>query len=192
MVEYDSIEDPYCYRGTSVLKNRLGIRDADALSAFEAEISDQRAREPLPIGRLSVSHYKSLHRHLFGDVYSWAGRTRTVRISKNGSMFCYPENIGSSLRTAFADLHDQAFLRNRDTPEFAAALAHFLAELNAIHAFREGNGRTQLAFARVIGEQAGHPFDFDRLDPHAFLVAMIASFKGDEAPLAAHIQALIS
>lgn len=192
MADYDSIEDPYCYPGTSVLKNRLGIRNADALSAFEADISDQRAREPLPAGRLSLSHFRAVHRHLFGDVYPWAGKWRTVRIGKERSVFCYPENIPASLRALFSDLRRLGYLRGRDEHGFAVGLAHFLAELNAIHAFREGNGRTQLAFARLIAEAAGRSLDFERLDPGAFLAAMIASFRGDETPLALQIRALIS
>lgn len=190
--EYDSIEDPYCYRGTQVLKNRLGIRNVDALSAFEAEIADQRAREPLPAGRLTISHFKAVHRHLFGDVYAWAGHCRTVRIGKDGSMFCYPENISASLRMLFSELRDRRRLCGLDADAFAAGLAHFLAELNAIHAFREGNGRTQLAFVRLIAEHAGHRFDLECLDPQPFLAAMIASFKGDEAPLVAELRRLIS
>src|ERR1019366_6481621 len=85
----DAIEDPYCYPGTTVLKNRAGHRTQRALTQFETAMSAQRADEPLPTGRLSVHHYQAIHRHLFQDVYSWAGTFRTVRISKDGSMFCY-------------------------------------------------------------------------------------------------------
>lgn len=69
--------------------------------------------------------------------------------------------------------------------------AHFLAELNAIHAFREGNGRTQLTFFALLAVHAGHPLDFRKLDPHEMLDAMIASFDENEAPLAAAIRRLI-
>jgi cell filamentation protein len=79
-------------------------RDQAELDAFEAEITDQRASEPLPAGDLSSAHYLAVHRHLFQDVYSWAGELRTVRISKGGSMFCYPENIGGEMEKLFAGL----------------------------------------------------------------------------------------
>jgi len=69
---YDAIEDPYCYPGTTVLKNRAGHRTQRALTQFETAMSAQRADEPLPIGRLSVHHYQAVHRHLFQDVYPWA------------------------------------------------------------------------------------------------------------------------
>ena len=97
---YDAIEDPYCYPGTTVLKNRAGHLTQRALTQFETAMSAQLADEPLPTGRLSVYHYQAIHRHLFQDVYSWAGTFRAVRISRDGSMFCYPEHIRSPLSAA--------------------------------------------------------------------------------------------
>jgi cell filamentation protein len=75
--------------------------------------------------------------------------------------------------------------------EFAKRLAHFLAELNAIHPFREGNGRTQLSFLGLIAEQAGHPLDFERIEPDKILIAIVESFVGDEARLRQAISDLI-
>jgi cell filamentation protein len=63
---YAAVSDPYCYLGTNVLINRLGLRDHSRLEAFEAEVSAERAAQPLPAGRLSYSHYRAIHRHLFG------------------------------------------------------------------------------------------------------------------------------
>lgn len=192
MSDYDSIEDPYCYRGTQVLKNRLGIRDADALSAFEAEMAAQRALEPLPAGRLTVSHLKAVHRHLFGDVYPWAGQFRKVRISKGGSMFCYPENIDAQMACLFSTRRHDFWGRMRCVDEFVEEVATFLSDLNAIHPFREGNGRTQLSFIRLIAERQGHALHFERLDADAFLRAMIESFAQGAAPVAVQLRRLIS
>jgi cell filamentation protein len=72
---YDAVSDPYCYEGTTVLKNIPGLRDQAALDQFEAAMTAQRADEPLPTGRLSVSHYRAIHHHLFQDVYAWLERT---------------------------------------------------------------------------------------------------------------------
>lgn len=188
---YAAVEDPYLYRGTSVLKNVHGIRDAAALQRFEAISTAARAEEPLPAGRYSVSHFLAVHRHLFQDVYRWAGRPRTIRMSKGGNPFCYPENIRSELRKLFGWLRKERYLRGLSDDQFAPRLAHFLAELNAIHAFREGNGRAQLAFAVVVAAQADHRLHLDRLDPATFLAAMIASFAGDEDALAAEIRGLL-
>jgi cell filamentation protein len=135
---YAAIADPYCYPGTTVLKNRLGLRDQARLDAFEKEVTSARADADVPSGRLSYRHYRAIHRHLFQDVYSWAGRIRTVRISKGGNPFCYPEHIDREMKRLFADLQTWKFLRGLGAAEFAAGAAHFLAEVNAIHPFREG------------------------------------------------------
>ena len=63
---YDVEVDPYSYPGTNVLKNKLDLRDTDRLAAFEAEITNQRALEPLPEGNFDYAHYRSIHHHLPG------------------------------------------------------------------------------------------------------------------------------
>ncbi|MBT9293099.1 Fic/DOC family protein [Prosthecodimorpha staleyi] len=188
---YQAIDDPYCYRGTDVLKNRLGLRDQTALDQFEAEATAQRFAEPFPPGRFSVSHYRAIHRHIFGDVYPWAGRFRSVRIAKGGSMFCYPEHIATEMARVFANQSSLTALRDMPAQRFAAEIAHFLAELNAVHPFRDGNGRTQLAFLALLADHVGHPLDLDRLEPDAVLAAMIASFHGREDRLVELIRGLI-
>lgn len=188
---YDAVADDYCYPGTTVLKNKLDLRDAEDLTAFEAEVSDTRADEELPLGDLDFEHFKAIHRHLFQDVYDWAGEIRTVRISKNSSMFCYPENIETEARKLFTQVEQDNFLQDLSPEQFAAKSAHFLADLNAIHAFREGNGRTQLSFFLLLADQAGHSIDLEELDPEQFMGAMIASFEGDETPLTRVIERLI-
>ncbi len=181
---YEAHDDPYCYPGTSVLKNKLGLQTQDELDAFEASITAQRADEPLPTGRLGYRNYCAIHHHLFQDIYEWAGKIRTVRITKGESTFCYPEHIDAQMRELFDNLAAHDGFRGLDVAAFAGAAAHFLAELNAIHPFREGNGRGQNAFLLLLAEKAGHPLDFGRLQPSAMLDAMIASFRDDEKPLA--------
>lgn len=188
---YESGPDPCCYPGTNVLKNRLDLRDQAQLDAFEALITAQRGEEPLPPGRLCAAHYRAIHRHLFQDVFAWAGQLRTVRIAKGGSMFCYPEHIDAEMHKLFGQLHAEKFLRGLSGEAFARRSAHTLAELNAIHPFREGNGRTQLSYLTLLAARAGHPLAFDRMDPAAMLDAMVRSFKDDERPLAALIAGLI-
>lgn len=90
---YDAFDDPYSYKGSNCLKNRLGLRDPDVLQAFELEMSSLRAAEPLPTGRFGPTHYRRVHWHLFRDVYPWAGRYRTVRTAKGGNCFCFPESV---------------------------------------------------------------------------------------------------
>jgi cell filamentation protein, protein adenylyltransferase len=188
---YKAVQDPYCYPGSTVLRNRLNLRSQAKLEEFETFITAQRADEPLPAGRLSYRHFRAIHRHLFQDVYPWAGRIRTVRIAKQGSMFAYPEHIDREMRRLFARLAAERCFRGLDATAFAANAAHFLAELNAIHPFREGNGRTQLTFLALIAERAGHPLALERLRPAAVLTAMIKSLEGKEPSLVRLISNLI-
>ena len=105
-------------------------------------------------------------------------------MSKQGSPFCFPENIDARAAKLFEELKTDHSLKDLPVTEFAAKAAHFLAELNVIHAFREGNGRSQLSFFAMLAERAGHPLDLERLDPGAMLDAMIARFDGDETEFA--------
>lgn len=107
-------------------------------------------------------------------------------------MFCYPEHIAQQIERLFADLRTNRFLRDLSAGEFASGAARFLGTLNAIHAFRDGNGRAQLTFMALLADHAGHPFSLERLDPDAFLAAMIGSFAGNEQPLSAQIRHLIA
>ncbi|WP_341988013.1 Fic family protein [Azorhizobium sp. AG788] len=182
---YQGDPDPDCYPGTSVLRNLLDLRTQDDLDAFEHEAALARSDEPLPIGGLDVRHYQAIHHHLFQDVYAWAGTFRTVRISKGSSMFCYPEHIPAEMSRLFKGLRHTVLESRLDAVTFADRAASFLATLNAIHPFREGNGRTQLTFLAFLAHESRHPLDFGRVSADRLLDALIRSFAGDEAALRA-------
>ncbi|BCG98728.1 adenosine monophosphate-protein transferase [Mesorhizobium loti] len=184
--------DPLCYPGTTVLINLLDVRDQAELDEVELALFLTRADEPLPAGELDYVHYLSLHRHLFQDVYGWAGQARTIRIGKAGSWFCYPEHIASEMARVFRELGNPDHLADLDTVSFAKHLAHIIAEINAVHPFREGNGRTQLTFLAMLAEHAGFTFNADILDRDRVIQAMIDSFSGSEAPLQALIEDIIA
>lgn len=189
---YDAIADPYCYPDTTVLKNIPDLRLQAELDAFEAVSTMQRADEPLPSGNLSVSYYKEIHHHLFQDVYPFAGEFRTVRLAKGGSAFCYPEHIEHQMEVLFQCFSTEHHFRGLAPNEFVHAAAEFLGTLNAVHPFREGNGRTQTLFLTILAGWAGHPLDLGRLEPEAFLNAMVRSFEGDIEPLVTQVQSLLS
>lgn len=176
-------DDPYCYPGTTVLRNVFDIRDSQVLENLETELTTARADEPLPEGALDEAHFRAVHFHLFQDLYEWAGKTRIVRLSKGESHFCFPEHIDDQLLTLFGGLNSDNHLKGMTRDEFAKKAATFLATLNVIHTFREGNGRAQLSFLLLLSENAGHPLDLVHLNPAAMLEAMIESFFGDERSL---------
>jgi cell filamentation protein len=173
---YESHDDPACYPGTQILRNIPDLRDGNLLQAFEAEKVGIRILEPPPEGDFDTVHYCSLHRHLFQDVYEWAGSYRTVMTLKGSSLFGPWEYIPSEMEKLFVTLQGPNFLSGIDDDTFIRAAADFLADLNIIHPFREGNGRTQLAFLRALGLRAGHPFRSEAVEPTEFLRAMILSY----------------
>jgi cell filamentation protein len=183
---YDAFDDPYAYKGTTTLKNRLGLRDSALLESFELEMTTLRAREALPRGNFDAPHYCRVHFHMFQDVYKWAGKYRTVQTSKGGNTFCFPEYIDGEMNRLFATLKRSLAAQNDD--QFVREAAEFLAELNAIHPFREGNGRTQLTFMSMVGKSAGFPLDFSVVRRASFLPAMIASYAGQLDPLIAEFR----
>ena len=191
-MRYAGGSDPYCYPDTTVLKNRANIRDSEALSEFETVMVRDRTETGLPDGKLDKAHYYALHRHFFQDVYDWAGKPRTIRTGKGGHWFCYPAFIEGQLDRLFADLKAKRHLDGLDLDAFAREAAHFLGEVNAIHPFREGNGRTQLAFLRLLCLNAGFGFDASVLDRDRVIGAMIASFDGKPQALTELIRDIAS
>lgn len=191
MTIYDAEQDPACYPGGSVLRNKLDIIQQADLDEAETALVISRATEKWPSGQLNYDHYKSLHHHLFQDVYDWAGQSRLIRTGKDGNWFCYPEYIDVHMERIFSDLEEHDNLWGLSPIEFARQTAHFLAEINAVHPFREGNGRVQMAFLQLLCSNAGYVFNDDVLDQESVIQAMKLSFSGDERPLKHLIRDLI-
>jgi cell filamentation protein len=175
---YDAPDDPACYPGTHVLINLADIRDQVELDEYEIRRVGLRSFDLPAFATFEPAEYRALHRHLFGDVYSWAGEYRKIRTGKGGSWFAFPEYIHGEMDRLFKRLVDPAYLPGSDPDQFIVRTADFLADLNAIHPFREGNGRTQLIFLRQLGLRAGHPFRTEAIEADEFLAAMIESFHG--------------
>ncbi|MEV0398885.1 Fic family protein [Actinoallomurus sp. NPDC050550] len=173
--------DPYTDPATGVLINKLGITDADELSRAEADLTylmlARLERRPLP-GRYDLAHLRSFHKVIFGDIYPWAGELRTVAIAK-GHAFCLPQFIRSASDEIFNGLAREGYLRRLGREEFVNRLTFYLGEVNAVHAFREGNGRTQRAFFGQLAREAGFTVNWRRLDAAQNLEASIAIMRGD-------------
>lgn len=143
-----------------------------------------RLADPLPQGQLDEEHYRSIHRHLFQDVYDWSGRYRSIRTHKGETTFCYPEHIEREMRRLFLNLSAAQHFQATNPLAFAMHAAVFMGDLNAIHPFREGNGRVQQTFLVMLAAHANHDIDLRRVRSEPYLQAMIAAYMGDERPLA--------
>lgn len=182
------MSDPYVYPGTDVLINKEGIRDPEGLAQFERLMTRQRLEEPLPNMPLTYAGYCELHRHLFQDVYEWAGQTRTVELAKGGDPFCRPAFIAAQMDQRFAAIEADFGRRGITRQQFTEKCAEHICEINAIHPFREGNGRAQRALLEVLGGRAGHHIDLERIDPEAWHDASVRSFReGDYGAMRAVI-----
>lgn len=159
--------DPYAYPGSSVLRNKPGIVDAGLLAKFEYEQSAIRIQElqTKPVsGRLDLAHLQAIHRTIFQDVYDWAGEIRTVSISKGSSRFAEPPYIASEAAKLTAAMAAEKNLQGLDKPKFVGRLAHYYAEWNALHPFREGNGRSTRELMGEIARQADYTLDQTRIE----------------------------
>jgi cell filamentation protein len=182
-------EDPYLIPGTEVLRNIPGLTNTAQLEEFEANMAAARVAQLETVavkipGNCDLDHLLAHHRHVFQDVYSWAGVPRTVSISKPGTTFCEPRWIESSAATIFQDLAQANRLQGLERPEFVAGAAHVLTEINVLHPVREGNGRAQRSFMGTLARQAGWQLDWSRVDPARNIEASIAGYRGDERPMA--------
>lgn len=179
--EYDSV---YCYPNSDVLRNKMDIRDQDRLSKIERDISFIKSTELMKKTSgvsFTAEHLCSIHAFLFGNLYDWAGQIRTVDISK-GASFCKHEYILSNLDKVFKQMSEEDF-HCMDKDQLARALAHYLGEINAIHPFREGNGRTQRAFVNQVALINGFYLDFSLITDEEMLEASHHSFFVDDSKM---------
>ena len=186
MSRYDA-DDVYCIPGTAVLKNKAGITDQEQLDEFEGDFTAIRLLELTqnPVeASFDLAHLCKIHEYLFQDVYEWAGEVRTVDIIRGGSRFCNVRHIQSYSNTVFSALAAEKYLVNLEPKVFANRLAYYLSEINAIHPFREGNGRVQRLFISQLAKQTGYSLDYSALDQAELYPVMQESFLGNVKPLA--------
>ncbi len=146
MAKYEG-QDHYLDPETGVLRNRLGITDESELEKAEASFVAWRSYElsQKPIaGHFDLAHLQAIHRHLFGDVYDWAGEIRTIDLSKGNSYFANHARIVGAASPIFEKLAKEQSLKGLDTAAFSERAAYYLGEINALHPFREGNGRAPM------------------------------------------------
>lgn len=174
----------YCYPPDyRVLKNKLNLRTTEELERVEREFVTLRAMEDLPTGDFDLAHLRAIHRHLFQDVFDWAGEIRTVEISKGGSQFQFRQYIETGMTDVHRRIKTHNYLRNLPTDQFADLAGEILGDINYVHPFREGNGRTQLYYFKQLAENAGHQTDLTRIEQKAWMAASKQAHQGNYAPM---------
>ena len=175
---YTTTQSIYCYPDSNVLKNKLNIRDNKLLKTAEEEITLIKQMELLkkPIkGNFSKAHLMNIHKFIFEDIYSFAGKIRRERISKADTMFYPPNLIDRELDKVFAKIKEKNMLKETDEEKIFDNLAYVMAELNIIHPFREGNGRSIREFIRLMAKRMGYDLNWGNIDKEELLEASILS-----------------
>jgi cell filamentation protein len=191
---YDAGTDPYLDPATGILRNNLGITTQDELDKAEADISTAvlagLVDNPIS-GNFDLKHLQAIHKALFGSLYPWAGELRTVELAKDDTRFANPEFLAKAAVAVFDKLHSENRLRNLPNEQYIERLAHYFSEINILHPFREGNGRTQRTFFTLLTAESGHRIKWEEMDPAVNLKASIAAYQGEESGLVTMLTALV-
>ena len=176
-----SVTNADCYEGTTTLINKLGITDENELKSTEALITAYKAarliNEPLA-PYFGFENYTELHRVLFEDLYEWAGKLRTIALSKTATVFTAPERIEELGGLIFARLNKLDYFTKLPPSEFIIEIADLYHSLNMLHPFREGNGRTERVFFVQLIRNAGYDIDYSTLNSDLLMIGSIQAASG--------------
>lgn len=193
MAKYsDSGKDPYTYPDCDVLRNLLGIKDQAQLDTLESSFAAIRAAElevdPIA-GTFDLNHLQETHRRLFGDVYEWAGELRQVDISKGDTRFANAGYLESAGQHLLRQLAKENHLRGLSPDDLSDRLGDYLGEINVLHPFREGNGRTQREFIGQLARENGYRINWESVSQSEMVDASIEAYHGSSERLGRLIRA---
>ena len=175
-----------CYPDTTVLVNKLDIRTQELLTEAESVLVTSfsvKLEKTMRFENVDFDYYKNLHKQMFSDLYDWAGTVRKINISKKGTVFCNASDIERIGTLKFERLKKQKFLKEMKNDEFLDELTDLYHELNMLHPFREGNGRTLRLFVTLLVRNTGRDIDFNNADSDLLTIATIRAAQGDKSLL---------
>ena len=175
---YEVRNSIYCYPGTNILINKLNIKNNSILQKAENKIVLAKLfelRQNNRIGKFNMEHFVGIHQYLFEDIYPFAGKFRTENIAKGFFSFAEWEFIEEELAHLLEKLKNDNYLHDKDEKELIKDIAYYMAELNVLHPFREGNGRTIREFIRELAYINGYLLDMQSITSKDMLDACIRS-----------------
>ncbi len=186
MADYwTSEDDPYIDKEHKVLKNLAGITSQQQLNIYEDAVADASMLEIMDFIKdesLTFELWKKVHKIMFRDVYEWAGKIRTVRMTKGTSLFANPQFIEFCGKDLFKELKSEGNLENLSLKKISERLSYYYNNFNAIHPFREGNGRSLKIIITEIARRAGYHIDWEKLSFQENITASIEGFNGNYEP----------
>ncbi len=180
---YEARNSIYCYKGTNILKNYFDIHDQDMLEEIERKLVIVKLydlRQNGKIGSFDINHFIGIHRYLFEDIYPFAGLFRTENIGKGSFTFAEWQYIENELERILLELEKEQKLIGLEKRELASRLSYYMAELNVLHPFRDGNGRVIREFIRELAYECGYILDIQHISPTEMLDACIESVLNTE------------
>ena len=173
--------DPYIDEN-GVLINKKGIKDEFELDRVERASSYMKAldldQNPIK-GKFDLKHLQDIHKHLFGDIYPFAGKIRDGYLQKGQQDFTMGYRIIPQAEKLFTQLKNEQFLKKTEPARIAGRLAYYMGEINAIHPFREGNGRAQRIFISQLAKEAGFELTFSKSTQEEMINASIQAHRCD-------------
>jgi len=182
--KYGNDRDPYLYPELNVMRNRLGIRQAERLAQAAYEFTALRAAT-LPLGPLlrGLPHLCAIHQHLYQDIFDWAGDIREMDIYQGDTRFCHFAYIEKEGNALMQDLEEEGYLVGLEKADFINRLSHYYCEINVLHPFRIGNGIVQRIFFEQLAIHAAYQLDWRGIDPEEWAQANQSGAMGDLSAL---------
>ncbi|OEC36218.1 cell filamentation protein [Pseudomonas cuatrocienegasensis] len=182
--KYGVGQDSYCYPDSTVLCNKLGIRDEATLSEVERQLSMLAAESlDFSLPPYDLGYMQKIHHCLFSDLYEWAGELRTVGIAKQNTRFCQPEYMAKEADKIFKTMAAADWFEGRDRADLIVSVAEAYSELNVVHPFRDGNGRTQRILFEHLIMNAGFEISWWGIEEDQWLYANIAAYSCNLGPM---------
>ena len=155
--KYVDLDNSYIDPNTGLLKNLQDITDPDVLLFVESSAVTKRLQELYknPIEIKGIESLLLIHKHLFQDIYVWAGQKRTVEISKDGKQFFPIPHFDNAFRYINQLITEFRYIPKNNKTDLSEKLAEILDNINYLHPFREGNGRVQREFLRLLAKAKG-------------------------------------
>ncbi|KGX85204.1 Fic/DOC family protein [Pontibacillus litoralis] len=177
-------QSKYCYPGTNVLINKFNEQNHEKLMKLERIITAERLyelyRSPIP-GSFGMKHLQKIHKYIFKDVYPFSGELREEQIFKGSTPFAHPMFLSNYASDVFRQLKTDKYLKGMEYDDFVKKMSYYFTEVNMLHPFREGNGRTQREFFRVLALKNGYELDWSNVEPKTMMKLSIQSVADSNA-----------
>lgn len=174
----------YWYPGTEILINNFDIKDQKKLDEVEKTLTFQRMsllyENPI-YGAFGLKHLQKIHKYIFQDVYPFAGKIRDEQMTKGNTTFAHPRHLEPYAFDVFKQLKGENYLQGLELDKLNEKASYYLSEINMIHPFREGNGRTQREYIRLLFLKNGYELNLTNISSQEMIKASIRSVNDPTA-----------